>query len=350
MTTFISDRKVTPTAVRILPADADRDVWLAERRRGIGSSDVAAILGVAEHRTALHVWHDKRGRLPDTDAGEAALWGQLHEDTVAREWARRNRTVATRIGLVANLDRPWARTTLDRRVQLCPLHKDPDRRPACALEVKTRNAFVAGKWRRETPDDVTAQCVWHLAVTGYEHIHVACLIGGNDYRQYVVRRDDELERDIVAAVEAFWTVNVLGGKRPAVDVEAYADDLVDLDNRLHPDRAGSVRLGGARIFELVRTYEEHRLLEARHERLKKAAKAQMVAELDGAEVACADEGREAPVWTYLEQRQRPGVDLARMAERYPQAYAECVTEKTGRVLGIASDLRMREEDLDLDAA
>lgn len=82
--TVATTRRVTPTGVRVLPADADRDTWLAARRTGIGSSDVAAILGVADQRTALHVWHDKRGELVD-DAGEPALWGRLLEDPVARE-------------------------------------------------------------------------------------------------------------------------------------------------------------------------------------------------------------------------------------------------------------------------
>src|SRR5215471_12994036 len=229
---FAPGRKVTPTAYRVLPADADEQAWLARRRDGIGSSDVAAILGVAEHRTALHVWYDKRGSLPDSDAGEAALWGHLHEDTVAREWARRNRSTVRRVGLVANVEKTWMLTTLDRQIGVCPLDRQAG--TICALEVKTRHAFVAGRWRRDTPDAVLAQVVWEMATTGYPHIHVACLSGGNDYRQYVIRRDPELEADIITTAERFYHGNVVAGVRPVVDeLDRYADDLVDLDNRVH---------------------------------------------------------------------------------------------------------------------
>lgn len=351
-------RRVTPGAYRVLPADASERDWLAARRRGIGSSDVAAIMGVAEHRTALHVWFDKRDRLPDDDAGEAALWGKLHEDTVAREWARRNRSTVRRVGLVAALDGPfgaggqlvmpsrsWMLCTLDRQVGVCPATKERATATVCSLEVKTRNAFVSKRWRRNVPDDVLAQVVWQMAVTGYDHTHVACLIGGNDYRQYVVRRDLALEADIVATVADFWARCVLGGERPEVDVEAYADDLVDLDNRVHPVRAGSARLDGVTVGNLIRDYERARLAETGAKRAKSAAKAEMVRLLDGTEAAVVDQGRVDPVWTYFEQNRRPDVNLARLAELWPDAYADCVADKTGRTLAIARDLRLTEGDL-----
>jgi putative phage-type endonuclease len=339
-------RRVTPSGYRVLPAEAaeaDEADWLRARRRGVGSSDVAAILGVAERRTALHVWYDKRDRLPDDDAGEAALWGRLHEDTVAREWARRNRSTVRRVGLVAHVEHPWRLCTLDRQIGICPLHRDAG--SICALEVKTRNAWVAGKWRRSVPDDVLAQVVWEMAVTGYEHIHVACLIGGNDYRQYIIRRDGELEADIVAGVEAFWTTSILGGARPAVDTLAYADDLVSLDNRLHPDRGGAVVLAvTSRPWELVDEYEETRLAVKAATARHKAAKVALIEALDGREMALVDEGRgDLPMWTYLERRQAPGVNLAVMAEMYPAAYGACVSERTGRAVDIARDLRHSEE-------
>jgi putative phage-type endonuclease len=343
-------RRVTPTAYRVLPADADEREWLAARRRGIGSSDIAAILGVADRRTGLHVWHDKRGSLPDDDAGEPALWGKLHEDTVAREWARRNRSTVRRVGVVArlaadnDLTDAWMMCTLDRQVGVCPLDREAS--AACALEVKTRNAFVAGKWRRDIPDDVLAQVVWQMAVTGYQHIHVACLIGGNDYRQYVIRRDADLEADVVTVGRAFWTANVVGGARPAVDLERYGDDVVDLDNRLHEIRGSAVDVNGEHGLDLVRAYETARLLAARYEREQKAAKAALVLALDGNEAAIRDgDHHRNPMWTYLPRRQRPAVDLAVLKERYPDAYAAVVAEKAGRVLAIAADLRLTEEDL-----
>jgi predicted phage-related endonuclease len=98
-------RRVTPTGRLILPATADRTDWLTARRSGIGSSDVPAILGLIHQNPPLKVYYDKTGHDVD-DAGEAAYWGNAHEENVARRWAMQNRSVIRRIGLVAHVDHP----------------------------------------------------------------------------------------------------------------------------------------------------------------------------------------------------------------------------------------------------
>ena len=57
----------TQERVRVEPlvlvdtTDLPRDDWLNYRRRGIGGSDVAAILGVSPFRTARDIYYDKLG-------------------------------------------------------------------------------------------------------------------------------------------------------------------------------------------------------------------------------------------------------------------------------------------------
>jgi putative phage-type endonuclease len=65
--------------------------WLAERRRGIGSSDAAAILGVNPYKSAYAVWAEKTGLVgPDWEPpSEAALWGNLLEPLIAEQYALR---------------------------------------------------------------------------------------------------------------------------------------------------------------------------------------------------------------------------------------------------------------------
>lgn len=333
----------------VLPASADRADWLAARRGGIGSSDVADIMGVG-HRTPGHVYYDKRGELPDADAGEAALWGTLHEETVAREWARRNRSTVRRVGLIARRDHPWQMCTLDRRVAECPLGKG-EVRERCATEVKTRSAWSAGSWRRDVPDDVLAQVLWQIHVTGYDHVHVACLIGGSDYRQYVVRRpgNEQLIDDIVTVTSRMWD-DIQAGRPPATTGEESPDALLDLYGRLHPDRSGVVHLDADPASTLatlddLREYEEYRLRESAARRARGAAKARLVARLGGAEMGVLGDD-----WAYAYgASSRRSVDLARLAERHPEAYADCVTDKGAHRLTIARAHRLTMEDLDVPA-
>ncbi|MGW5485117.1 YqaJ viral recombinase family nuclease [Streptosporangium sandarakinum] len=329
-------RRVTPTARLVLPASADRAAWLTARRDGIGSSDVADVMEVG-YKTPSHVYYDKRGELPaDDDAGEAALWGQLDEEATAREWARRNRSVVRRIGLIAHIDHDWMRCTLDRRVTECPLSRE--QREVCALEVKHRNAFVAGKWRRAVPDDVLAQTLWQLNVTGYDHIHVACRIGGNDYRQYVVRRkgNEQIIADIVTVAGRMWQRVQAGDPPPPT---GNPDRLVELWDDLHPDRDGSVDLADTAAHEQLLTYEDARLREKAAKAEKDGAKAALIHLLGAARMASF--GNE---YAYgLQPTSKAHVDLARLAEEFPEAYAACVTDRPGRRLDIAREYRLTEE-------
>lgn len=329
-TTTTRGRRVTPTAVRVLPADTDRDTWLARRREGIGSSDVAAILGVTDHRTPLHVYHDKRGELID-DAGEPALWGTLLEDPVAREWARRNRSVIQRVGLIAHEDEPWRMATLDRRVAECPLNRDT--REACALEVKCRNAFVAHRWRTDVPDDVLAQVVWQMSVTGFDHMHVAVLIGGNDYRQKVVRRDPDLEAYIVGEVRRFRDEHLLPGVPPPWDPD-QAEAVIELDKLRHGQRSGSVEVDLDTVGEVME-YASASAAKSAAELRMKAAKAHMALAADGREAATFA-GEEA---YHYRLGSRRDVDYDRLAEQFPDAYDACVTESTTYTLVIAGAYR-----------
>ncbi len=51
--------------VPLLPADAPVADWLAARRKGIGGSDVAAVIGVSKYAGPTRVYYDKLGVLPD---------------------------------------------------------------------------------------------------------------------------------------------------------------------------------------------------------------------------------------------------------------------------------------------
>lgn len=310
-------RRVTPTGIRLLPADVDRDTWLAARREGIGSSDVPAILGLVNRRTPLHVWHDKRGELPDQQT-EEMLWGSLLEEPVAREWARRNRSVIARVGLVANVDEPWQMATLDRRVAECPLNRRE--REACALEVKCRNAHQTHRWRSDVPDDVLAQTVWQMAVTGYDHVHVAVLVGGNTYHQTVVRRDEQVTGYVTAEVGKF-RQHMLTGTPPEPDM-SKPDALNELDALLHPDRVGEITIDGVDdVIEYVRLSEA----KSAAERELKAARARLAELADGARYVLW--GDNDLVYEFAPVT-RSTCDLAALAERWPDAYADTVTDKT----------------------
>ena len=84
MTAAVDATPVTPTGVLVYDGAPHTDEWFAARRRGITATDVPKILGLTEYGTARHVWLDKQGLAPVDEGSEAARWGTLLEDIVAK--------------------------------------------------------------------------------------------------------------------------------------------------------------------------------------------------------------------------------------------------------------------------
>ena len=155
----------------IICSSSDRERWLEERRKGIGASEAAAVLGVSRWRTPLSVYVKKLGLDEDTEQSEAARWGTLLEPIVAEEYLKeRGRTGEPHGELLRSKARPWQLATLDW------VQHAADREGPGLLEVKTTGNESA--WSEGPPVDVLLQFQQQLAVTGWGWGSVAVLFGG----------------------------------------------------------------------------------------------------------------------------------------------------------------------------
>lgn len=318
--TAIGER-LTPTAVVAGAHPPQTPDWYALRRTGIGSSDVAPALGLSAYRSAGHVWAEKRGDLPPDPGGEAAKWGSLLEDVIARDYAATYGVMVATPPTLRNVDHPHRMANLDRLVIGCPLDTTGD---GCALEVKTRSAWVAGSWREDVPDDVLAQCQWQLLVTGLPHVHVACLIGGQRLVEHLVHPEAAVATYVAAQMDDLW-VRVQTGERPPVD---EAGLLLDLLDRLFPDRSGCVEVDPGEFEEIRTAYEAGRQAEAAGKALKQDAKAALLNRLGAGDTAVVGE---LVVATYR-AHERTTVDAARLRRDHPDAYAACAVTNPVRTL------------------
>lgn len=167
------------------------------------------------------------------------------------------------------------------------------------------------------------------------------LIGGNDYRQFVVRRvgNEALIEDITAVCRRMWHDHILPGVPPAVTGEP--DRVVELYGRLHPDRSGVLNLAedaelSVAVMNDLLDYEENRITERQAEVRKKAAKARLVGHLGDAEIAA----RNGEMVFSYEASPRRSADLDGLSERHPDVYADVVSEKPSRRLNIAKTHRL----------
>lgn len=252
---------VTPTGVVVAPPGLGREQWLTLRRRGVGGSEVAAILGMSKYTSPTEVYLDKVGELPldrplDPILAEAAFWGHEHEPTVARVFsARTGLGVVEGPGTLAHIERRWMLANVDRYVLA-----EGASAPSSLLEIKTRSAFQLDEWLLGVPDGPALQTHWYLAVTGYEHAHVAALLGGNRLLIHRVERDEALVEHLVEIVGRFWQ-GVLDRVPPPIDGSEATESLL---GHLYSVKAGAVTVvDPAEVLPLL---ERRRELKAREER------------------------------------------------------------------------------------
>lgn len=304
---------ITPTAVYAdqawLPHTPE---WYAARSRGVGGSDIPAILGYSPYRSIGHVWAEKRGEIGPDPGGEAARWGTLLEDVISTEWSQRHDVAVRVVPTLRHVDVPHWIASLDRLVDDCPDGQ------TCALEVKNHSEWKRGSWRDDVPDAVLAQAQWQLHVTGIDHLHVAALIGGQQLIEHTLRPEAEVQRYLVEQADVFWNL-VTTGVRPAVD---SAELLLDLLDRLYPNREGQLDVDADTVRLLRRDYDEAAHMEKEGKAAKRGVKAE-VASLLGPHEELTVDGQ--VVATYRPDL-REQVDKDRLKTEFPDAYAACVAK------------------------
>lgn len=193
--------------------DGDREAWLDQRRKGVGGSDVAAIMGLSPYRGAYEAWAEKSGLIeaPDISDKPAVVWGNILEPIVGEHYAENHpdREVRRLNAVCQSIERPWAQASLDYEV------KDPELGWG-VLEIKTAGQRSEGKWDDGVPLFYQTQVVHYLSVTGRPFADVAVLIGGQDYREYRIMRDEDDIRAVESAVDEFWR-RVQTGEEPPID-------------------------------------------------------------------------------------------------------------------------------------
>jgi predicted phage-related endonuclease len=327
---------ITPTGRLVLPASASQADWLVARRMRdavpgkfcIGSSDVPSILDLDGVDTPVHVYRAKvEGyRVPQN---EQMAWGHLLEEPIAAEWCRRNRAVIDEIGLVSRVDAPWHQSTIDRRVRECPVYKGTT--DECLLEVKNVGFASSSRWHADIPDRILAQILHQLYVTGYAHAHYACLVGGNTMKQGIVyaEREQDTLRFIVSEVESFRTDYLLKRVEPPWDTSDKAAKLLEMDALSHPDRVGEI---GIDDVGDVMDYALRSRAAGDAKKDLEQARARL-AQLAGGHEFVTFSGELA--YRYGPTK-RTHVDLDKLREKYPDAYAdtEVVEERKGHTIYI----------------
>jgi len=207
----------------------DRAAFLAERRTGIGGSDAAVVCGMSPWKTALELYHEKRGEIPDDkEESERMYWGTTLEAVIADHFARENDALLEERDIMRHQDYPFLIVHMDRAI-LTFRGEDCTHFPGY-LEIKTADAFLKKEWMDGPPAHYQLQLQHGLMVSGWTWGAVAVLIGGNTYKQWTFERDDTLISSLIQLEMDFWR-RVQAGNPP--DPDFGHRTALDMFKRLH---------------------------------------------------------------------------------------------------------------------
>lgn len=205
-----------------------REQWLEYRRKGIGGSDAAAVLGISPFRTGRDLYYDK---LNIVTADDAENWVQLEvgtllEPLVAKIFAHKTGyKIYRRPFMFQHPLYPWMLADLDYMVEL------PDGTTAI-LEIKTTNYNAKDNWwyngEEIVPIYYESQGRHYMAVMNIDRVYFCCLYGNSEDEAIIRRidRDMAYEEELIALERDFWENHVLT-KTPPPYVEADGDLILE---------------------------------------------------------------------------------------------------------------------------
>lgn len=194
-----------------------REEWLEVRKSGIGSSEVATIVGLNPWETPYQLWRRKVGIDPPKEENFAMKAGHYLEDAVSRFWHdATGRDIIKRSAgdwIIRDNKYPFLQVSPDRTYWLGESRANDDKG---ILECKTTQMSIDAD---DLPKHWFCQVQYQLGVAGYTQGSLAWLCSARDFGYTDITLVPDFYEWLTNEVARFWTDNIQGGKEPdAVDV------------------------------------------------------------------------------------------------------------------------------------
>lgn len=197
---------------------ANREEWLTHRQEGIGSSEVATILGLNPWETPYQLWRRKKELDAPKQENFAMRAGHYLEDAVAQFWHdETGRDIIKRSAtdwIIRDNERPFLQVSPDRTFWLGESRSPNDKG---ILECKTTQMSIDAD---DLPKHWFCQVQYQLGVAGLQQGSLAWLCSGREFGY----KDISLVHDFfdwqIEEVERFWVDNIIGNVEPTATTVA----------------------------------------------------------------------------------------------------------------------------------
>jgi putative phage-type endonuclease len=207
---------------------AGSDEWHAARAHGLGGSEIGAAAGLSPFESRFSLWHRKAGAVGALEQTPEMEWGSRLEPAILGKFADEHPEVelVRPAGTWRHEDRPW---------QIA----NPDGLIGDDEVVEAKFSLFGDGWGEagtaDVPIHVRTQVMWYLDVLGRDRARIAVLVGGFDYREYVVEYSAVEAAELRAIGEDFLN-DVALGRRPDIDEHSATYQVI---KELHPEIDGT---------------------------------------------------------------------------------------------------------------
>jgi len=288
------------------------------RRERLGSSDIAAILGVSPYGNAYDVWLDKTGKITDQEENEAMMAGTMFEDGVLK-WAE------GKLGKFVTQDNEGG--ALFFPATGFPIGSHVDAIVVNTGEpVEAKTSGLLGPLQQEWGDEGTDQVPDHVIIQGHVHMlctekpicHIAAFLGGIGFRPYVINEDKEIMDTIKDESINFWDSYV---EKDCPPPDVMPSLVVAKRMKREPDKIVTID------DVIIEQWQNAKEGVKRAEAIKKSITAELLAKLGDAEGGKCGFG----MVTYFQQTANK-VDIKRLKEDDPETAKKFMYESKSRVL------------------
>jgi len=291
-----------------------------QRKTRLGSTDIAAILGVDHFKTAYDVYLEKTDKLEEEKkVEEYKKAGNMFEDGILTyaeqqlgKLARNQFRKAEGLPIGSNID----------AIVVEPLNGEAS--AGDPVDAKTAGLYgpLVEEWGEEgtdqVPDRILIQGHVHMLCTEADVCHIPTFLGGRGFKMFRINRDKEVIDLIKKSAIEFWDKHVLADVPP----EDVLPNL-ELIKRIRREPESVVDVSDELVQKWLETKDALSIAKKADEEAKKA----VLAALGTAEAGKCGLG----MATYLSQS-RSGIDSKKLKEEQPEIAKKYTTLTSFRVL------------------
>lgn len=295
--------------------------WLDIRKKSIGGSEIAAVIGMSRWKTPFAIWAEKTGRIDNAvQQNESMYWGTVMEAILREEFTKRTGYAVKEAHYIfASIDNPFLTANIDGYVDL-------GNGDYAVLEIKTAGNYAEQDWQDGCPIEYYLQVQHYLYITGMFKAFIAVLIGGNTFKYIEVDRDEDTIQTIVCFAKQFWNL-VQNDTPPAVN---------DKDNAilatLYPQsKAVTVKMPDD-YKAVLKDYTEAKAEMDKAKKRKEAAEAKIKEFMAEADTAVIEEYKIS--WKTAERNSLSADKVKALLT--PDQIKDCTTTTTTRTLRVSA--------------